>query len=346
MNGILVVGASGAVGSRVARALAPEFGRDVVLVGRREGPLRELAARLGTRWSAADLDDPAAVRRLARGVRVAVLTVEGPVAAARALLEAGAGFVDVGATPAHLARLTGLDATAREHGATGVLSVGLAPGASNLLAHEAAAAVGGAARVEITVLLGAAERHGPAAVRWTVDSLLDPAPGAPDETVHLPGPDGTVLVRRARGFPFADAPVVAAALGARTTSRLAFDSRPAGAALRALGLLRRTPWSGSGRVRSALARSLGRVHLGGDVFTVRADAWSASGEHAARAVTGHRQTRATAAVTAEVARSLVHGEAPAGVVHLPALPVAAGLLTRLDAAGTWQHLRLGAAGGL
>ncbi|WP_432561199.1 hypothetical protein [Kineococcus sp. SYSU DK003] len=211
--------------------------------------------------------------------------------------------------------------------------------------------MGGAAHVAITVALGAAERHGPAAVRWTVDSLLDGAPTAPAVTVHLPGPEG-VRARRASPFPFGDAPVVAAALGAEVTSRLTLDSAPATLALRAVGLLRHTPWRDAEPLRAALSRALTGVHLGSDRFTVRADAWSAPRpagstfpvgagvRHAAFAVTGRQQSRATAAVAARVALELARGTVPAGVVHLPHLPGAASLLDDLAAEGVWSRFHL------
>ena len=54
----LVTGGSGGIGKGCARKLC-ELGYDVVLVARREGPLREAAAELGARHLVADASDPA-----------------------------------------------------------------------------------------------------------------------------------------------------------------------------------------------------------------------------------------------------------------------------------------------
>ncbi|MFV2172170.1 hypothetical protein ACFHW2_07115 [Actinomadura sp. LOL_016] len=108
-----------------------------------------------------------------------------------------------------------LDGLAAAHGASAVLSVGLAPGVTNLLAHRFA---GTGRPVDIGVLLGSGERHGPSAVEWTLDSL-----GALREldeswTVRFPPPYGT---RRVHRFPFPDQYT----LPGRVRTGLALDSR-------------------------------------------------------------------------------------------------------------------------
>jgi hypothetical protein len=52
-----------------------------------------------------------------------------------------------------------------------VLSLGVAPGLTNLLARHVHQTLGGADRLDITVLLGAGEHHGLDAVGWTVRQL-------------------------------------------------------------------------------------------------------------------------------------------------------------------------------
>ncbi|WP_433476707.1 hypothetical protein ACQPZP_06410 [Spirillospora sp. CA-142024] len=89
------------------------------------------------------------------------------VVAGRDLAKArGVHYVDVSASREVLAGIAKLDRLATERSATAVLSVGLAPGITNLLAREF-----GGADLDIGVLLGSGERHGPSAVEWTLDSL-------------------------------------------------------------------------------------------------------------------------------------------------------------------------------
>jgi short-subunit dehydrogenase len=70
---VLVTGASRGIGRDLARGFA-EKGADVALVARSEGPLRELADRLGGRAYACDLTDRAALRGL-----LARVEADGPI---------------------------------------------------------------------------------------------------------------------------------------------------------------------------------------------------------------------------------------------------------------------------
>ncbi|MFI2433186.1 saccharopine dehydrogenase family protein [Streptomyces sp. NPDC018693] len=322
---ILVVGGYGAVGAVVTARLAEWFpGGRVVPGGRDEARARRQG---GVR---VDVTDPDGFRRVLDGladVAVVVLCVEPPDAGiARICLERGIHLVDIGATPRQLAAVAALHDTACSAGATGVLSVGVAPGLTNLLAHRAHEAVGGADRLDLTVLLGSGERHGGDAVRWTVEHLAEPVTARPLRT-ELPG-YGT---RAAHPFPFSDQHTLPGTLGVpEVTTRLCLDSRPLTAtlfALRRTGLLRAARRPGVQRTLTGVFR---RVHLGADGFAVRADARRGD-RHAAYALTGQGQSRVTGLVAAYVTRDLLTGTPPAGVHHIEQLPTLAGLPETLAA---------------
>ena len=80
--------------------------------------------------------------------------------------------MDLSASERLLREIETLDKVASGHGATGVLSVGLAPGLTNLLARHAHDSLGEADKIDITVLLGNGEHHGADAVRRTVRQLI------------------------------------------------------------------------------------------------------------------------------------------------------------------------------
>ncbi len=332
---VLVVGGYGAVGGTVTATLGAWFPGRVVPAGRDEARARRHG---GVR---VDVTDPDGFGRVLDGlgdVAAVVLCVEPPdTGVARVCLERGVHLVDIGATRRLLDGVSDLDATAVAGGATAVLSVGVAPGLTNLLARRAHEAVGGAERIDLTVLLGSGERHGGDAVRWTVENLAEPVTGRPLRTV-LPG-YGT---RTAHPFPFSDQHSLSRTLAVpEVTTRLCLDSRPLTAllfALRRTGLLRTTRRQG---VRRLVTGAFRRVHLGGDGFAVRADARSGDGRGAAYAMTGRAQSRVTGLVAAYVTRELLTGDLPAGVHHIDRLPALAGLpellvaehgltLTRLD----------------
>ncbi|WP_106399808.1 saccharopine dehydrogenase family protein [Actinocorallia populi] len=316
---VLVAGGYGAVGSAVSAALGEWLPGRVVPGGRNAERAREHG---GVR---VDVTDPGGFRRVLEelgDVAAVVLCVEPPdVGIARACLENGVHLVDVGATPKLVRAVSGLHGKASAAGATGVLSVGVAPGLTNLLARRAHEAVGGAERLDLTVLLGSGERHGGDAVRWTVEGLAEPAT-ARARRAFLPG-HGT---RTAHPFPFSDQHTLPHTLGVPdVTTRLCLDSRPLTAALFALRRAARTP-----SARRLLTAAFQRVHLGGDSFAIRADARNAD-RTSSHALTGNGQSRVTGLVAAHVTRALMAGTLPPGVHHIEELPSLAGLLETLAA---------------
>lgn len=327
---ILVVGGYGAVGATGTAMLEQWFpGR--VVPGGRDG---ERARRLGgVRVDAGDLAGFGRVLDDLGDVSAVLLCVEPEDAAlARICLERGVHFIDVGAGHRLLAQVAQLDDLAAGSRAAAVLSVGVAPGLTNLLARRVHEAVGGAERLDLTVLLGTGERHGADAVRWTVAGLSDPVL-ARSQRVALPG----YGVRRAHPFPFSDQYTVRRTLDVReATTRLCLDSRLLTAtlfAVRRLGLLRGTHRPGQQRL---LAQAFSRVHLGGEGFAVRADARRGD-RHAICALTGRGQSRVSGLVAAYVTRAVLAGGAPAGVRHIEQLPVLADLPEQLAVHGVTVH---------
>ncbi|MGX2993217.1 saccharopine dehydrogenase NADP-binding domain-containing protein [Streptomyces sp. JNUCC 64] len=323
---VLVVGGYGAVGAEVTDALGQWFPGRVVPGGRDAERARRLG---GVRVDVTDPDGFAAVLDRLGDVTAVVLCVEPPDGTiARVCLERGVHLVDVGASGALLDATAALHGTAVRTGASAVLSVGVAPGLTNLLARWAHEDVGGARRIEVTVLLGSGERHGADAVRWTVAGLAAPVAGQ-RLRVSLPG-HGT---RTAHPFPFSDQHTLPRTLGVpRVTTRLCLDSRTLTAllfGLRATGALRAAARPGPGRLLTGL---FGRVHLGGDAFAVRVDAHG-DGRHTAYAVTGRRQSRFTALVAAHTTRHLLLDGPEPGVRHLDEVTELACLPTRLAADG-------------
>jgi short subunit dehydrogenase-like uncharacterized protein len=105
---IIIFGATGFTGRQVAERLAVQ-GAAPVLAGRSEGPLRELAERLGTEWRVADALRRNSVFALLERGDVLVSTV-GPFAkwgepAVRAAIAAGGTYIDSTGEPAFIRRV-------------------------------------------------------------------------------------------------------------------------------------------------------------------------------------------------------------------------------------------------
>ncbi|MEV8634197.1 saccharopine dehydrogenase [Streptosporangium sp. NPDC051023] len=332
MSGILVIGGYGAVGAQVSTTLDGWFPGQVIAAGRNPD-----GARLPdtVRRARLDLADIGGLERLLDldPIAAVVLCVEpADATVAETCLSRGIHLVDVGASDHLLRQVEDLADRATVSGATGVLSVGLAPGLTNLLARRVHERVGGAQRIDITVLLGAGEQHGADAVAWTVSRLAQPA-GARPRRYAMPGHGRRI----AYPLDFSDQHSLRRTLGVpRVTTRMCLDSAFSTrllAGLRRLAVFRvnRRP-----ALRRLITAALSRVHIGGNGFAVRVDAVN-SDRHAALALTGNGQSRATALVAAHVTRTVLAGTLPTGVHHIDQLPALAGIPEQLAAHGILPH---------
>ncbi|WP_220449897.1 saccharopine dehydrogenase family protein [Nonomuraea longispora] len=329
MSGILVIGGYGAVGAQVSTTLDGWFPGQVIAAGRNPDGARLPATVRRVRLDLADIADLERLLDLG-DIAVVVLCVEpADAAVAETCLSRGVHLVDVGASDHLLRQVEDFAGRATAGGATGVLSVGLAPGLTNLLARRVHEHLGGAQQIDITVLLGAGEQHGADAVAWTVARLAGPPTARPRRYI-MPGHGR----RTAYPLDFSDQHSLRRTLGApRVTTRMCLDSAFSTtllAGLRRLGVFRRPA------LRGLITTALSRVHLGGDGFAIRVDAVNGD-RHAALALAGNGQSRATALVAAHVTRTVLAGMLPTGVHHIDQLSALADIPERLAAHGILPH---------
>lgn len=274
-----------------------------------------------------DLTDRAAVTRAAAGADVVVNAAgtEDPDLAV-AVTAAGAAFVDVSATGPYLDRIERAAVTGPV-----VLSVGIAPGLTNLLVHAVAArdrGTGTDGPLDVAVVLGAGEAHGAAATAWSLGLLgrRYPDTAAPGRSVRN-YTRGTVFDlphgrRRLYRADFSDQHTLTRELGRPVRTSFGTDTRFATVALAAL------TWV------PPLGRLAGRLHLPGSadwVLQVRDPAGPRV------TATGTGQSHATGVLAARAA--VLAASAPSGVHHLPTLVTLEAL--DLPFAVTWHDGRAG-----
>lgn len=286
----LVLGGYGAVGARIVAQLRANG--DVAFAAGRDPARSDRVVDLGE-------GDTGSLRAALSGVDVVVNAagLEHPNLVA---LIAGHGvpFVDITATTGYVAALERLDLP---HPV--LLSVGLAPGLTNLLAAAMHASAPGP--IDLAVFLGAGERHGAAAVAWSYGllgrRLRDPSTGGLVRNYTMPRPFDLPGHRRRRLYrvDFSDQHVLTRDLGVPVRTYFGLDSPLATAALATLTWL---PGA------SSAPRGL---HLpGGDWWLVLARGQDRTSLWASGRVEAH----ATAVVAATAAR--VVGGLPPGVHHL------------------------------
>jgi hypothetical protein len=172
----VIVGGYGHVGRRLAARLAG--GGSVIVAGRRPDAAHRVATELGVGAAAEpiDLRTGDGLVAVARPGDVVVNAAgDDPDAALlRRSVEHGCHYADLTADRATIAALLALDSKARAAGISALAGIGLAPGATNVLARAAVESLGGADRVDVGLLLSLVDGFGPAAVEWTIDTLSSP----------------------------------------------------------------------------------------------------------------------------------------------------------------------------
>lgn len=287
---VAVLGAYGAVGQPLV-AEASRGGYQVTAVGRDDTRLAAVAAH--SHWSAS-VRDAAAMRQIASGHDI-VVNVSGAELPelAELVTDSGAAFVDISADRTYL------DALAAMRPRRPILAgTGLAPGLTNLLADS----VPGTDPLQIGIVAGIGEQHGPAARAWiwrTAGERYD------DGTVYrtsrrfdVPGLGVRTLLRAA----FGEQMQLANTAKRQVTAWLALDPPAATAFLRMAGALPAT-----GRYLDLLSTPLARLMSGRDRWIVVV----AAGGETLRVASGRSQSVATALVTALSLASVL--AAPPGV---------------------------------
>ncbi|MDT8304922.1 MAG: saccharopine dehydrogenase NADP-binding domain-containing protein [Anaerolineae bacterium] len=354
---ILIVGGYGAVGRIIAAELGDLFPGHVVVAGRNGEKARALAAASNGRIRSLQMDVTRAHQtpELLDGVALVIICLDLPdTRFAEMCLRRGIHYIDITAEDPFLQQMEALDQVARDSGSTAVLSVGLSPGITNLLAGHSRGHFDVLEQLDIHVLLGLGEHHGEAATRWTLRNLNATYPildqgisrqvGSFTEAkaVRFPGANGHYTAYR---FNLADQHVLARTMSVPVSSWLAFDP-PWVTGL--LALLRRSGLSRLLQYRwleDAGVRLTSAMRTGSDRFTVQVEArGTANGRQRQRqfAVTGQEQSRATGLAAAHVATQLHTETFPAGVFHIEQLFAPLPFLETLTRRGLrfWDHPQL------
>lgn len=331
---ILVIGGYGEVGQRICRQLGGLFPGKVYAAGRNGEQARSFSQTTAGRVKAMQMDvtkpfDPEKMR----GVKMVVMCLDQQhTDFVRQCLVQGIHYVDISAKGDFLALVEHLHDEAVAGGATAVLSTGLTPGLSNLLAAKAAAQLDQTDSIRIALMLGLGDRHGKAAVEWTLDNMI--------QSFKVEGKQGRQRVsgfsggrpfdfggelgrRKAYRFNFSDQHTLQKTLKVpQVSTRLCFDSSFStwmAAALKKLGLLGLLRFKPFYRGAAAL---LTHLKFGSDGFALKIEAaGKADGQEAMVEVSLHGRVESayTARVAGAVAAELYRSVQPTGVYHIEEL---------------------------
>ncbi|KAB1190388.1 KR domain-containing protein [Haloferax sp. MBLA0076] len=330
---VLVVGGYGIVGRHVCRLLAENHDTRIVVAGRTREKASAFASTLDRAVSSVvDLRDSKTFSEALDDVDCAVVCVSPPDESfAQRCLESGVDYVDISPSDSHLRSIETLDDTATANETTAVLSVGLAPGVTNLLAESAMAELDTVDSIALTLVLGIGEHVGRDTFDWVADRLRDEftvqiggherpvRPFSDPRMVSIPG----IGRRRVYRYDVADQHVLARTTDAPTVGTwLCYDStlatRLSAFAVRT-GLVE-TAIDAVGReaVVDTLDAGTSAVPFGSDEFVVISSVSGRVNDGPAtvrRWLRGRDQGRATAIVAAAITSLVLELNVPPGVYH-------------------------------
>ncbi len=328
---LLIVGGSGQVGRVIAEQLARSFPDRVIIAGRNLDRARDAARKLGPGVDARafDIRSNDVNTSLDQVALVVVCLDQDDDRFVRRCLMRGIHYVDITAHHAFLLQAERLDGVAKQSDATAVVSVGVEPGLTNLLAAHAAKQLAHVDRMDILVEIGLGDHHGRAAIEWMLDNLdaefeirengRRRVVKSLDESMSFTLPDEP-RARVAYRFNFPDQHVLGESLGVETVSSWLCLSSPTATSMLAKlsrpGLASRLR---SGWMREAILGSFARVHVGSDrcLVAVRAtDESTSGGREITVSVSGRREADMTATVAVETVRQLLCEDFAPGVFHI------------------------------
>ena len=331
---ILIIGGYGNVGRIIASELAKRFPGQVIVAGRDYQKAKDFSLELGQQVipMAFDVSHISANEKLLDDVGIVMMCLDlESIEFVRLCIQRGIHYIDISASYSILSQIEMLNKEAEVARATVVLSVGLAPGLTNLLTKHCQSKVPDMTYADIYILMGLGDIHGDAALQWTLENLDGEFTIRDNgETKRVKSfEDGKQTVfpgrlgkRTAYRFNFSDQHVLPQTLGLKSVStRLCFDSiwmTSLFAVVKKTGVSRLLTLKG---VEGLLISLLKRLHFGSAEFVVKVDGGNLpeKGVLYECSLWGEVEGRVTGLVAAKVAEKLVLSSYPAGVFHIEQL---------------------------
>lgn len=331
LGSILIVGGYGHVGRLIAKQLVDHSSESIIVAGRNVAKAQALAQHYPDRLSARQLDlaNPAQYAAALKGVKLVIVCVEQQNHFfAAECFKRGIDYIDISASRSMLEAIEALDPLAQQHGATAVLSVGLAPGLTNLLAAYLVQLLEQTDRLEITVVLNLGESHGVDSLRWMLEQTNATfqwhgsfatyliSGFSEGRVVQLPLPFGR---RKAYRFDFADQHFLRTSLGVpEVSTRVCFDSP---FATRSLAIAKRiglTNYLAKLKLEW-LTQLLEKIPLGGSRTLIQVEAFGSQQQHPVQlklAALAKGTAESSALVTTLSTLELCSKAYPAGVYQI------------------------------
>ncbi|UOQ50426.1 saccharopine dehydrogenase NADP-binding domain-containing protein [Gracilibacillus caseinilyticus] len=171
MRNVLIVGGYGKVGGQIAKQLANSTDLTIYIGGRSLDKALNFCEETCPYAHAIQLDvtEPISFEQIKNMDLIVMCLEQRNTNFAKLCLENGVHYIDITASYGFIQQIEQLHSVVQD--ATGIISVGFAPGLSNLLAKHTANHLSNMDELRITILLGLGEAHGKGAIEWMLDQF-------------------------------------------------------------------------------------------------------------------------------------------------------------------------------
>lgn len=173
---ILIVGGYGNVGHFIVAELAKDYSDDLIIAGRDLLKAQATAKKFGDKVSAKVLDVNCNVfqEEAFSDVKLVIMCIDQQnTAFVEFCINQGINYIDITASYEFISQLEKLHSLAAKNKSSVILSVGIAPGLTNLLAKLCKQNNELVKFIDIYILLGSGGKHGDAAYRWLLKDIND-----------------------------------------------------------------------------------------------------------------------------------------------------------------------------
>lgn len=346
MNGkYMVVGGYGEVGRNVVKQLHQLYPRNVIVAGRSFSKAQACAKTIDSNVEARQLDisEHKDFGAVLANVSMVIMCIDcHNQAFLQNCWENGLKYIDITASVEVISLIESMDQQVASSKSTAILSVGVAPGLTNLLAKYCFEERPDATQIDIVIMLGLGEKHGLAAIEWTLKQLNTlfslKSTKVSREVPNFSEPSDYYLPfglgkRVAYRYNFSDQHTLKNTLSFENIdTRLCFDSRIMSRFYYLITRFRIAKLFGYPYVLKSMARLLQRFHLGKELYCVYVQATSPN-RRMSMALKGEREALATAQVAATVASLFFEKDLPHGVYHIDQLMDLEQFITAADKTG-------------
>ena len=328
---ILVVGGYGGVGRVISTALGKKFPGQVIAAGRSYQKSEELSLETKKQVLPRELDVFSGQEHdeVLSDVTLVVMCIDQrDTKFIEKCFRKGINYIDITATYEIISKIELLNDVAREHNATAVLSVGLSPGLTNILAAYGKTKLDEMKQVDMFIMGGLGEVHGEGTMRWLIEtmnseySILEN--GVKKSVRSFVEGKRTIFpenfgCRTAYRYDFSDQHILPKSMGLDSASTwVCYDSKVMTgcyAFLAKIGVFKILRFQFS---RDIFLKVLKTFHWGSDIFIIKTEARGLANLQQSVfecSISGNNEERATGLFAADVAERLYTGQFFAGVFH-------------------------------